>query len=74
MLAGVGLILALTSQSEAQAPAPAPGRVDLAAVGPQVGQQAPDFRLTDQDGRTWTRDSIAGPRGTMLVFFRSADW
>ena len=48
--------------------------VDVSVLGPQVGQQVPDFRLTDQAGRTWTRESIMGPRGAMLVFFRSADW
>ena len=43
-------------------------------LGPQVGQPVPDFSLTDQTGKTWTRESIMGPRGAMLVFFRSADW
>ncbi len=51
-----------------------PTPVDVGALGPQVGQQVPDFRLPDQAGRTWTRESIMGPRGAMLVFFRSADW
>ena len=27
-----------------------------------------------QAGRVWTRESIMGPRGAMLVFYRSADW
>jgi hypothetical protein len=49
-------------------------RVDLSKVGPQVGQRVPDFGLTDQAGKTWTLQSVMGPRGTMLVFFRSADW
>jgi hypothetical protein len=48
--------------------------VDVAALGPQVGQQVPAFSLPDQTGRVWTRESIMGPRGAMLVFFRSADW
>jgi len=39
-----------------------------------VGQPAPDFSLTDQSGKTWTRQSIMGAKGAMLVFFRSADW
>jgi peroxiredoxin len=34
----------------------------------------PDFSLPDQQGRTRTLQSIAGPRGAMLVFVRSADW
>ena len=48
--------------------------IDLSKVGPQVGQPVPDFQLTDQDGKSWTRQSILGPKGAMLVFFRSADW
>jgi hypothetical protein len=52
----------------------APTPVDVAALGPQVGQQVPAFSLPDQTGRTWTRESVMGPRGAMLVFFRSADW
>ena len=48
--------------------------IDISKLGPQVGQQVPDFSLKDQTGRTWTRQSILGPKGAMLVFFRSADW
>jgi hypothetical protein len=48
--------------------------IDLSKLGPQVGEQVPDFRLVDQTGNVWTRQSITGPRGAMLVFFRSADW
>jgi hypothetical protein len=52
----------------------APPLPDVSGAGPQVGQVVPDFSLTDQGGRAWTRQSIMGPRGAMLVFFRSADW
>ena len=48
--------------------------VDLSKLGPQVGQRVPDFHLKDQQGHQWTRESIMGPNGAMLVFFRSADW
>ena len=48
--------------------------IDITKLGPQVGQLVPDFSLKDQNGKTWTRQSILGPRGAMLVFFRSADW
>ena len=54
--------------------APQPQVIDEDKLGPQVGQQVPDFRLMDQKGKPWTRDSIMGPKGAMLVFFRSADW
>ena len=49
-------------------------KVDIQRLGPQVGERAPDFQLQDQFGRTWTRDSIMGPKGAILVFFRSANW
>jgi peroxiredoxin len=39
-----------------------------------VGQRAVDFSLADQTGRVRTLKSTSGPKGTMLVFFRSADW
>lgn len=43
-------------------------------TGPAIGQPVPDFSLQDQTGRTQTLKSVSGPKGTMLVFFRSADW
>jgi hypothetical protein len=43
-------------------------------TGPNVGQQVPAFSATDQNGRNQTLKSIMGPKGAMLVFFRSADW
>jgi hypothetical protein len=53
----------------------APGaQTNLATLGPQVGQRAIEFSLPDQQDRVRTLKSFAGPKGTMLVFFRSADW
>jgi hypothetical protein len=43
-------------------------------TGPEVGQPVPGFSAPDQDGRPQTLKSIMGPKGAMLVFFRSADW
>lgn len=48
--------------------------VDLDALGPQVGEEAPGFTLPDQSGREHTLSSLLGPNGLVLVFFRSADW
>jgi hypothetical protein len=53
---------------------PARTRIDVSELGPKVGDRVPDFNLKDQHGKSWTLQSIAGPKGTMLVFFRSADW
>jgi hypothetical protein len=49
-------------------------KIDVSKLGPQVGERVPDFSLKDQAGKTWTLQSIMGPRGAMLVFLRSADW
>ena len=49
-------------------------KIDVSKLGPQVGERVPDFSLKDQTGRVWTRQSIMGPKGAMLVFIRSADW
>ena len=49
-------------------------QTNLATLGPQVGQRAIDFSLPDQQDGVRTLKSFAGPKGTMLVFFRSADW
>ena len=48
--------------------------VDVASLGPQIGELVPEFSLTDQNGRIRTRDSILGPNGAILLFHRSADW
>ena len=49
-------------------------RIDVAKLGPQVGERVPDFNLKDQNGKSWTLPSVMGPKGAMLIFFRSADW
>jgi hypothetical protein len=51
-----------------------PTTVDVAKIGPQVGERVPAFSGRDQFGRTQTLDSIVGRDGAMLVFYRSADW
>ena len=48
--------------------------IDVASLGPQVGEEVPDFTLPDQTGRVWTRDSILGPNGAIVLFHRSANW
>ena len=43
-------------------------------TGPKVGESVPAFRLQDQNGTVQTLRSILGPKGALLVFYRSADW
>jgi hypothetical protein len=42
--------------------------------GPQVGEAIPAFKLRDQFGHEQTFDTMVGPKGLVLLFFRSADW
>ena len=46
----------------------------LTSIGLAVGHKAPAFSLRDQFGHDQTLESLKGPRGTVLLFFRSADW
>ena len=47
---------------------------DPRSLGPKVGERAPEFSLPDQHGTMRTLTSTFGPKGAVLVFFRSADW
>jgi cytochrome oxidase Cu insertion factor (SCO1/SenC/PrrC family) len=69
----IAVLAGVTSGAPQSNPTPR-ARVDVSKLGPQVGERVPDFNLKDQNGRSWTLQSIMGPKGAMLVFFRSADW
>jgi len=43
-------------------------------TGPGVGSTIPGFQAPDQNGHAQTLQSVAGPKGALLVFYRSADW
>ena len=43
-------------------------------TGPAIGATIPAFSAPDQNGNPQTLKTIAGPKGAMLVFYRSADW
>src|SRR5438132_9771958 len=66
----VWLALTLTVGLAAQTPkspqTTAWSKIDLSKLGPQVGEHVPDFSLKDQNGKTWTLQSIMGPKGAML--------
>jgi cytochrome oxidase Cu insertion factor (SCO1/SenC/PrrC family) len=68
------LLLGLLVQGLSMAQTAARQKIDLSKLGPQVGERVPDFSLKDQNGKTWTLQSLMGPKGAMLVFIRSADW
>jgi hypothetical protein len=46
----------------------------LTDIGLAVGQKAPAFTADDQFGQQHSLDTLKGPNGTVLLFFRSADW
>src|SRR5712692_3270691 len=46
----------------------------LTSFGLDVGQKAPAFSARDQFGRQQTLQTLKGPKGTVLLFYRSADW
>jgi len=68
-----GLIFAALHVVSAQTPVSYP-KIEVSKLGPQVGDKVPDFSLPDQTGQIRTLSSVMGPKGLMLVFFRSADW
>lgn len=43
-------------------------------IGLPAGRQAPAFSARDQFGHEQTLDTLRGPKGTVLLFVRSADW
>ena len=74
MLATVHARSVVTAAVLAAALQAQPVQVDVTRLGPQVGARVADFSLQDQNGQSRSLESVAGPKGTMLVFFRSADW
>jgi hypothetical protein len=68
----ITLVAGLVAAAPQSPPARKP--IDVSKLGPRVGERVPDFSLKDQNGKSWTLQSILGPKGAMLVFFRSADW
>ena len=44
------------------------------SLGLAVGEKAPAFSIHDQFGKVQTLDTLKGANGTVLLFFRSADW
>jgi cytochrome oxidase Cu insertion factor (SCO1/SenC/PrrC family) len=74
LLAIAILSTALVAQAPTASQSTPRTKIDVSKLGPQVGERVPDFALSDQSGKTWTLQSIMGPKGAMLVFLHSADW
>jgi hypothetical protein len=50
------------------------GSLSAREYGPPVGAKMPSFDLKDQSGKAHTLASLLGPKGAVILFFRSADW
>jgi hypothetical protein len=50
------------------------GTIEQMSIGLAVGERAPAFSLRDQFGQVQTLNTLKGTKGTVLLFFRSADW
>jgi hypothetical protein len=74
VVAVVCALFSLVAQATAQQSAPQPVLPEIQKLGPQVGSRVPDLALLGQNGQSRTLASLMGPKGLMLVFFRSADW
>jgi hypothetical protein len=44
------------------------------SIGLPVGSNAPAFAFLDQFDHRQSNETLRGPNGTVLLFFRSADW
>ena len=67
MTARITLALTFAAGLLAQTP-------DFSKLGPAAGQPFPSFEARDQNGHVRALASLTGPKGLILVFFRSADW
>jgi len=46
----------------------------LTSIGLAVAEKAPPFSAVDQFGHEQSLETLKGAHGTILLFFRSADW
>ena len=66
-LTAAAVLALIVSSLAAQTP-------DPQTLGPKVGMRVQEFSLRDQIGTMRSLRSTFGPKGVVLVFFRSADW
>jgi len=69
----IALAFSLTTLGFAQQGGPAE-QSGSPVIGLPTGEKASPFSLRDQFGQERTLESLKGSRGTVLLFFRSADW
>jgi len=69
VLISVGLLTLASGQESRQT-----GDAVTRPIGLEIGQQAPAFAMMDQFGHEQSDKTLKGSKGTVLLFFRSADW
>jgi len=67
------LFLGFLAFTSAQESSPG-GRAGSTPIGRPVGDKAPAFAARDQFGKEQTNETLQGSNGTVILFFRSADW
>jgi cytochrome oxidase Cu insertion factor (SCO1/SenC/PrrC family) len=71
----VAILISLGLLAVASAQENRPSTGDSAPpIGLAIGQRSPEFSLVDQFGHEQSSATLKGTTGTVLLFFRSADW
>ena len=70
----MGSLLAIAMYAGGQQPPSNYAAKPAPSIGLEVGSRAPAFQLRDQKGQKQSNETLKGPNGTVLLFFRSADW
>ena len=66
--------LGIAMFASAQLPRSHDGTSPASSIGIEVRSKIPAFRLSDQKGHEKSDETLKGTNGTILLFFRSADW
>jgi cytochrome oxidase Cu insertion factor (SCO1/SenC/PrrC family) len=66
--------LGIAMLASAQLPGSHDGTSPASSIGLEVRSKIPAFQLRDQKGHEQSNETLKGTNGTILLFFRSADW
>ena len=69
VLISFGLLTLASGQETRQT-----GDAVVRPIGLEIGQPAPALAMMDQFGHEQSNKTLKGSKGTVLLFFRSADW
>ena len=71
ILAALGVVFSNSQSRDLTLPKEA---ISSKGPGLKVGERIPALRAQDQKGEWRDFASLAGPRGAVMLFYRSADW